>query len=47
MVALEARALKEFDNITSRQINLIISKPSKAATIPSNLVALILDIEFS
>ena len=47
MVALEARALKKLDSITPRQINLVISKPSKAAAISDNPVALILDIKFS
>ena len=46
-MALEAHALKKLNSITLRQTDLIISKPSKVATIPNNLVALILDIEFS
>ena len=47
MVALEARALEELDSITPRRIDLVILKPSKAAAIPSDPVALILDVEFS
>ena len=47
MIALEARALEKLDSITLYWADLVVSKPSKVATIPSNLVALILDMEFS
>ena len=47
MVALEARALEELDDITSHRTDLVILEPSKVVTIPSNLVALILNVEFS
>ena len=47
MVALEARALEELDDITSRRTNLVIPEPSKAVAISSDLVALILNVEFS
>ena len=46
-MALEARALKELNSITLRRTDLVISKLSRAATIPNNSVALILDVEFS
>ena len=47
MIALEARALKKLDGITSHQIDLVVSKPSKATAIPGNLVALMSDVKFS
>ena len=47
MMALEARALEELDSITPHQIDLIIPKPSKAAAISGNPIALMLDVEFS
>ena len=47
MVALEAYALEKLNGITSHRANLIISKSLKAATIPSDSIALISDIEFS
>ena len=46
-MALEACALKKLDSITPRQTDLVILEPSKIATIPSDLVALISDVEFS
>ena len=46
-MALEAHALEKLDSITLRRINLVIPKPPKAATIPDNPIALILDVEFS
>ena len=45
-MALEARALEKLNSITLYRDDLIIPKPSKAATIPNNPVALILNIEF-
>ena len=47
MVALEARALEKLDSITPRRIDLVIPEPLKVATIPDNLIALILDVKFS
>ena len=47
MVALEARALEKLDGITPHRADLVIPKPSKAATILGDPVALILNVEFS
>ena len=47
MVALEARALKKLDSITPRRTDLVILEPLKVAAIPSDLIALILGVEFS
>ena len=47
MVALEARALEELDGITPYRTNLIIPEPPKAAAIPGNPVALMLNVRFS
>ena len=46
-MALKARTLEKLNNITLRRIDLIISKSLKVATISNNLIALILDVEFS
>ena len=45
-MALEARALEELDNITSRQTDLVILESLKVVTISSDSIALILDIKF-
>ena len=47
MVALEARTLEELDDITPHRDDLVIPEPPKVATIPDDLVALMLDVEFS
>ena len=47
MVALEARALKKLNGITLYRTDLVVPEPPKAATISSDLIALISDVEFS
>ena len=47
MVELEAQALEALDKITPAWTDLVIPKPPKATTIPSDPIALMLDMEFS
>ena len=47
MIELETRALKTLDKIILVWLDLVLFEFSRLETISSNLVALILDIEFS
>ena len=46
-MALEARALEKLDGITPHRADLVIPKPSKAAAILGDPIALILNMKFS
>ena len=47
MVKLEARALKALNEITPAWLDLVLAKSPRLDAIPSDPIALILDIEFS
>ena len=47
MIELEARALKALDEITLARLDLVFLESSRLGAIPSNSIALILDMEFS
>ena len=47
MVELEARALEALDEITPAWLDLVLAESPRLDAIPSDSVALMLDVEFS